>query len=147
MFAKLFLNKPLKFYLEFCAGVIGIIAAIVFYVFDRQILGGDLGFPDISHFTLIFIIAGSLIAIADAFFPLPGLGIAATLVVGLGVGNHLRLACYPLADLSVAVPFFTKDVIKAQAASTLFMIFLAIFVLVAISMIASNFMASKKAED
>ncbi|MCR5079640.1 MAG: hypothetical protein K6B65_06980 [Bacilli bacterium] len=145
MLKKLFLNKGLRFYLELVAGVIGIVAAIIFFAMDRQLLGGELGFADISHFTLIFIIAGSVVALFDAFFPLPGVGIVAAALFGLGVGNHLRLACYPLADLSLAVPFFTKDVILAQKAVTLFITFLVVFILLAIMVVVSNFLGKKKA--
>ena len=147
MFGKLFLHKSLRFYLELCAGVIGIAAAILFYLLDRKVMGGNLGFSDISHFTLIFILAGSLLAIVDAFFPLPGLGIAATAVIGCGVGNHLRLACYPMADAVLGVAFFTKDVQKAQAAVTLFSTFLAIFLLIAIALIVGNFLDKEGKKD
>ena len=145
MLAKLFLHKGIRFYLEIAAGILGIISAIIFFAIDRSLLSGDIGFSDISHFTLIFMIVGSVVAIADAFLALPGLGILSAAILGCAIGDHLRLACYPLADLSVAVPFFTKDVLLAQAASTLFITFLVIFVLLAIIVIVSNFLSKKKA--
>lgn len=144
---KAFLHKPLKFYLELCAGTLGIVSAIVFFVIDRQLLGGDIGFDDSSYMTLIFILIGSAVALFDAFVPLPFVGIASAILFGLGIGSHLRLACYPLADLGQAVPFFTKDVILAQQAVTLFMTFLIIFLVLAIAIIVSNFLGKKKAKE
>ncbi len=146
MLAKLFKGKGLRFYLEIGAGLIAIITSIIFFAMDRQLLGDNDSFQDISHFTLIFLIAGGLVAIADAFFPLPGLGIVSAVLFGCGIGNHLRLACYPLADINEEVPFFTKDVNLAHAAVRLFITFLVIFAILAIAIVISNFLSPKKKE-
>ena len=146
MLGKLFLHKPLRFYLELCGGLLAIIAAIIFFALDRQILGGDIRFNDSSHLTLIFIIIGGVLAIVDAFLPLPFVGIASAIVLGCGVGSHLRLACFPLADVANPAPFFTGDKIKAGNATTLFFTFLVIFLVFALMIVIANFLPAKKKE-
>jgi len=137
-------QRTLRFYLELCAGIVAIISSVIFFIFDRQILGGDIRFDDSSYMTLIFMLCGGAVCLVDAFIPLPFIGIAAAVLFGFGLGSHLRLACYPMADLGQGVAFFTGDTAKAQSAVTLFMIFLVIFLLVAIATIVANFLSIKK---
>ena len=147
MFAKLFSHKPLRFYLEFCGGAIAIIAAIIFFALDRVVLGGDIRFNDSSYLTLIFLIAGGGLAIADAFFPIPFLGIVSAIALGFGLGSHLRLACFPLADVAFPAPFFTGDKIKAGNATTLFFVFLGIFLVLALLIVVASFLPPKKEKE
>ena len=144
MFGKLFLHKPIRFYLELCSGVLAIIASIIFFALDRQVLGGNIRFNDSSYLTLIFMIAGGALAIVDAFFPLPFLGVAAAVTFGLGIGSHLRLACFPLADVTNPAPFFTGDKIVAGNATTLFFTFLILFLVFALFVVVANFLPAKK---
>lgn len=145
MFAKLFKNRGARFYIELCAGFLTIVAALIFFALDRQILV-DIKFSDSSEWTLVYLLIGGLVLILDAFFPLPFLGVAGTILLGLGIGSHLRIACYPMADLGQNVPFFTGSTEKATAAVTLFVTFLIIFLLFGIASIVCNFLSPKKAE-
>ena len=144
MFGKLFLHKPLRFYLELCGGLLAIIASIIFFALDRQVLGGNIRFDDSSYITLIFLIAGGALSIVDAFFPLPFLGIVTAILFGLGLGSHLRLACFPLADVTNPAPFFTGDKIVAGNATTLFFTFLILFAILALFIVIANFLPAKK---
>ena len=61
-----------------------------------------------------------------------------------GVGSHLYIACYPLADITEPVAFFTNDVDRAHEMVNLFITFLVIFALLGILTIVLNFLSQKK---
>ena len=106
-------SKGVRFFLELGLGILSIIVGIIFFILDANIMQ-NVQFADNSYFTLIFLILAGAASIADAFLGLPFIGIASSVLFGVGLGNHLRLACYPLADLSAPVAFFTGSVPKAQ---------------------------------
>ena len=137
-------NRPLRFYLQFCSGILAILAAVIFFIIDRNLMGNDIHFNDFSYLTLIFIIAGGLIAILDAFLPLPYLGTIGCVAYGFGIGCHFYIAFFPIADTIQPVAFFTNNIDKARAAVTLFMTFLVIFLLIAVISVVSNFLSERK---
>ncbi len=146
MSVKSLLHKPLRFYLQGCAGILAIILGLVFFFVDRAMMGTDIHFNDFSHITMIFMIAGGLVSLIDAFFPLPFVGIVSSVLYGCGIGAHMFIACYPMADLVAPVAFFTNDINKAKAVVPVFVVFLVLFALIAIASIVANFLSAKKKE-
>ena len=139
-------NKSLSFYIRLVVGLAAIIAGVVFFLLDRAVMGSDIHFNDFSYLTMIFLIAGGVISIVDAVFGFPFIGILSCALIGCAIGSHLYIACFPLADITQPVAFFTNDVEKARTAVTLFMAFLGLFALLAIANIVSCFLPNKKKE-
>lgn len=141
---KLFKNFTWKNYAWLGIGLACIVAVLIFFPIDRSLYGTDMHFNDFSQLTLIFLLSAGALAILQAFLPLPFLSIAPSILIGCGVGSHLYIACYPLADITEPVAFFTNDVDRARKMVNLFIPFLVIFALLGILTIVLNFLSTKK---
>lgn len=144
MFKRLFLGKTPSFYLCLCVGLLAIVCGIIFFICDRSIMGNDIHFNDFSHMTLIFLIAAGVVTIVDALTSIPFVGVASCALMGCALGSHIYIACFPLADITQPVAFFTNDIDKARSAVTLFMIFLAIFLVITLVLIVNCFLSEKR---
>ena len=145
MFRKLFMHRSVRFYMELACGLLALISAPIFFGIERGIGGSNLQFDDTSYLTLIFMLVGGAISILDAFFPLPFVGILPCIAYGYSIGNHIKNMCFPLADVSEPVAFFTGSADKASAMLGAFIPFLILFLLIAIAASISCFLGEKKA--
>lgn len=103
-----------------------------FFIVDCAIVRNLEGLtkPDNSYITFILIVAASIVNVIPIFFKkLSFLVVITTLLISFGIGVHFYLAAFALADISTGVPFFTNSVENAVLISTLYLIYLGLFVL------------------
>lgn len=147
MLKKLFLHRGARCYIQLAAGLIAIVSAIIFFALDRAAIAEGVQFGDFSERTMIFMIAGGVVSIFDALFPLPFVGIGSSVLYGVAIGCHFYIVSFPFADTIQPVAFFSKTLAKAQELISIFLPFAIIFVLVALLSIVANFLTAKKTSE
>lgn len=141
-----FKNRPFAFYLKFAVGVLATFFSVLFFILERAIVRGHISFADNSPITFIFTLVGGLTMILAAFSEISFLPILSSISLGVGVGQHLVMCCYPYADLSTGVPFFVDNGTFLHTVATLFTVFLVLFAVVLVASLVCNFMDKKTEE-
>ena len=137
-------NRTKAFYVQLATGALAIISVVIFFIIELTTVRGHISFPDNTLFTFLFMLIGGLCSLASCFTQIEVLSIIASILYGLGVGQHLFMACYPYADLGTGVPFFVDSAAFAVSVSTLFTIFLVVFALITILSIFVCFIDKKE---
>lgn len=140
-------HRSISFYLCLISSIIAIISSLVLFVYDRTSVIKSVSFHDYTFIAFIFMIIGGLLGLIYCFFDskaLSFLNILSAIFYACGVGQHLVDCCYPYADLGTSVPFFTNSGVFAKQLSTIFTIFLVLFILAWLSTLFACFLKDKK---
>ncbi len=129
-----FKNRKLGFYIQVAASALAIIAGIAFLVIDATIVKGNISFKDYSLVTSLACIFGGIVGLAHAFTSLPFLDIVSCVLIGVALGQHLSMSCYPWADIGTGVPFFVNN---GELLKTVSSIFTAYVVIIAVPLVGN----------
>lgn len=132
-------NRSLSFYLEAGAGILAILAAVVYIIIDKSMIAGTISFDDSSILTMVFLLVGGVLSVGHALTGLPFANILGAIALGAGVGQHIYMCCFPWADLATGVAFFCNSETRAILITTIYTIFLALFLVSTILSVVSTF--------
>lgn len=129
-------NRRFGFYLAACSGLLAVVGAAAFFVTYMVTAGAE---PDrvFNYMTLGMMLAGGIVCIAGEIFHIRIAPLAATLLCGVGLANHLVETAYPLADVLTGVPFFGGNFSMA-------LVFAIIFILATVGQVVAAFMEHNK---
>lgn len=119
-----------------------ILSVTVFFIIDSVSIKGLEGLtkPDRAYLTFILLLAAALVNLIPVFFKKASLVVlAAILLLSFGIGIHLYLVSFAIADIGTGVPFFTNSIQSATLITKVYGIFLALFLLCEVACIVSAF--------
>ena len=143
-FSFSFKGRNLRFYLLLVSSLVAILSSIVFFIFDRTTIEGQISYTNHTVLTFLIMLLSGILGLVDCFSNLSFLSILSAVLYGVGVGRHLSDACYPYADLVQGVHFFCNSEELAKTLSIAYTIFLVLFVLCMIAAVVSSFLSPKK---
>ena len=135
-----FKNRKFGFYLRIVAAALALVVAIAYLIIDLTIIKGNISFGDYTYVVVPSAIVGALLLAANAFTGVWLLDLAGSVLLGVALGQHLSMSCYPWADMSTGVPFFVNNGALASAVSTIYTIFVVLFAVAMLASVASSFM-------
>ncbi|MCQ2772779.1 MAG: hypothetical protein MJ238_05870, partial [Bacilli bacterium] len=74
-----FKNRSLAFYLEIGAGILAILASIVYLIIDKSMIAGTISFDDSAVLTFVFLLVGGILAVAHSLTNLPLVNVLASI--------------------------------------------------------------------
>ncbi len=140
-------GRTLSFYLTFASAIVAIVSSLVLFIYDQTSVVKAVSFHDYTFIAFIFLALGGVIGLVSSFIEnkyTSILTIVSSVLYACGVGQHLVDCCYPYADLGTSVPFFTNSGVFARQLSTIFTVFLVLFILVMLASITTCFLKEKK---
>lgn len=145
-----FKNKTRMFYLKLSISLLVLILSLVFFIIDRVDIVNNITFTDDTTLSFVFLLIGSLLGIVDSFIEskyTSYIPIIECVLIGCGIGVHLSNYMFPMTDVRVGVPFFVSSMPLAQKYSTLFLLFLILYVICLITIIVTCFLNTKTIKD
>ena len=135
-----FKSRSPRFYLGFVSSLLAIVASIIFFVFDRIVINGNISFTNHTVLSFLMILLGGVVGLVECFSNLSFLSIVSSILYGVGVGRHLADACYPIADMVEGVHFFCNSEELARKLSLMYILFLVLYVLILAAAIVLSFL-------
>ncbi len=134
-----FKNRKFGFYLRIVTSILALIVAIAYLIVDLTIIKGNISFGDYTYVVVPSAIVGALLVAANAFTGIKLLDAAGAILLGVALGQHLSMSCYPWADMSTGVPFFVNNGALASAVSSIYTIFVVLFAVAMLASVVSSF--------